>query len=93
MPTRQFIVRGRVQGVGFRWFVENEARKIGVIGTVRNLEDGTVEAIAAGTPEQLAALKSQLQQGPRAARIDSVEERESHYDVSKSKDFSIEGAW
>jgi acylphosphatase len=93
MPTRQFIVRGRVQGVGFRWFVEHEARKIGVIGTVRNLDDGTVETIAAGTPEQLAALKSQLQQGPRAARIDSVEERESHHDLSKFKDFSIEGAW
>jgi acylphosphatase len=93
MPTRQFIVRGRVQGVGFRWFVEHEARKIGVIGTVRNCDDGTVEAIAAGTPEQLVALKSQLQQGPRAARIDSVEERESHHDLSKLKDFSIEGAW
>ena len=93
MPTRQYIIRGRVQGVGFRWFVEHEARQIGVTGMVRNLEDGTVETIAAGTDAQLAALKQKLRQGPRAARIDSVEERESAHDLSKFKDFSIEGAW
>ncbi|MEO8727329.1 MAG: acylphosphatase [Acidobacteriaceae bacterium] len=93
MPTRQYIIRGRVQGVGFRWFVEHEARQIGVIGTVRNLDDGTVETIAAGNEAQLASLRQKLQQGPRAARIDSVEERDSNYDLSKFKDFSIEGAW
>ncbi len=93
MPTRQYIIRGRVQGVGFRWFVEHEARQIGVTGTVRNLDDGTVETIAAGSDAQLAALKQQLQQGPRAARIDSVEERESSHELSEFKDFSIEGAW
>ncbi len=93
MQTRQYIVRGRVQGVGFRWFVEHEARKLGVIGTIRNRDDGAVEAIVAGKEEQLAALKALLQKGPRAARVDSVEELESNYDLSKFKDFSIEGAW
>ncbi|HEY0564049.1 MAG TPA: acylphosphatase [Terriglobales bacterium] len=91
--ARTYIISGRVQGVGFRWFVEHEARRIGVIGTVRNLEDGRVEAIAGGTEEQLAALKAKLQQGPRAARVDEVEERQADRDLSQYKDFSIEGAW
>jgi acylphosphatase len=91
--SRTYIISGRVQGVGFRWFVEHEARRIGVVGTVRNLDDGRVEATAAGTDEQLSALKAKLQQGPRAARVDMVEERESPRDLSQYKDFSIEGAW
>ena len=93
MPTREYIVRGRVQGVGFRWFVEHEARKIGVAGMVRNLEDGTVHAVAAGSDEQLAELRTKLERGPRAARVDTVEERDSARDLSGMRDFSIEGAW
>ena len=93
MPTREYIVRGRVQGVGFRWFVEHEARKIGLAGMVRNLEDGTVQAVASGTTSQLAELRVKLERGPRAARVDSVEECDSARDLSGMKDFSIEGAW
>ncbi len=71
--ARRFVVRGRVQGVGFRWFVEREAHILQVAGWVRNNPDGTVEVLAQGTREQLAGLRSRLLEGPRAARVDDVE--------------------
>ncbi len=70
---RRYLVSGRVQGVGFRWFVEREARLIGVGGWVRNRDDGAVEVLASGTNEQLGSLYEKLKEGPRAARIDLVE--------------------
>jgi acylphosphatase len=72
--ARRFLVRGRVQGVGFRWFVEREAHILGIAGWVRNNHDGRVEVLAIGTREQLAGLRMRLQEGPRAARVDGVEE-------------------
>ena len=90
--ARRFVVRGRVQGVGFRWFVEREAHTLGIAGWVRNNADGSVEVLAMGTPDQLAGLRSRLQQGPRAARVDNVEESESR-PVAGVKTFRIEGAW
>jgi acylphosphatase len=71
--ARRFLVRGRVQGVGFRWFVEREAYILQIAGWVRNNPDGTVEVLAQGTREQLAGLHSRLREGPRAARVDHVE--------------------
>jgi acylphosphatase len=71
--SRRFLVRGRVQGVGFRWFVEREAHMLQIAGWVRNNPDGTVEVQAQGTREQLAGLHSRLREGPRAARVDDVE--------------------
>ncbi len=69
---RRYLVTGRVQGVGFRWFVEREARLIGVGGWVRNRDDGAVEVMASGTNAQLGLLYDRLKEGPRAARIDRV---------------------
>ena len=92
VQTRNFVVRGRVQGVGFRWFVEREAKTLGISGWVRNNTDGSVEVLATGTGEQLSALRSRLQQGPRAARVDSVEETEDK-PVAGLSTFRIEGAW
>ena len=92
MLARRFIVRGRVQGVGFRWFVEREARNLGVVGWVRNNEDSTVELLAAGSAEQLADLRARLAQGPRASRVDAVDEFEAAPDQSL-KSFQIQGAW
>jgi acylphosphatase len=71
--ARRFVVRGRVQGVGFRWFVEREAHILKIAGWVRNNPDGTVEILAQGTRDQLAGLHSRLREGPRAARIDAVD--------------------
>ena len=92
IEARRFLVRGRVQGVGFRWFVEREAHILGVAGWVRNNVDGAVEVFAQGTADQLNGLRSRLREGPRAARVDQVEEAEAPLSQS-AKTFRIEGAW
>ncbi len=92
METRRYLVRGRVQGVGFRWFVEAEARTLGLAGWVRNSPDGCVEVLAMGSREQLSALRSRLAQGPRASRVDQVDESEAAPQPGL-KNFRIEGAW
>ena len=92
LEARRYIVRGRVQGVGFRWFVEREAHILGIAGWVRNNSDGSVEVLAQGTRDQLGGLRSRLREGPRAARVDAVEESETRTSPSLSS-FRIEGAW
>ena len=92
VQARRFVVRGRVQGVGFRWFVEREAHTLGIAGWVRNNHDGSVEVLAMGTRDQLPGLSSRLRQGPRAARVDDVEESEAK-PVAGLNTFRIEGAW
>lgn len=92
MISRRYIVIGRVQGVGFRWFVDHEARALGLAGWVRNNLDGTVETLAMGTEQQHAALRRRLQQGPRAARVDEVKELPAD-PVDGLTTFRIEGAW
>ncbi|MCI0487964.1 MAG: acylphosphatase [Blastocatellia bacterium] len=74
MVARRFIVRGRVQGVGFRYFAIQAAGRAGVNGTVRNLPDGTVEAIAEGTWDAIKDFRAQLERGPSFARVTSVDE-------------------
>jgi acylphosphatase len=88
----RYIVRGRVQGVGFRWFVEREAHLLGIVGWVRNNHDGSVEVLAQGTRDQLSGLRSRLREGPRAARVDAVEVSEVN-PVAGLGSFRIEGAW
>ncbi len=85
------MVSGRVQGVGFRWFVEREAATLGVTGWVRNRDNGSVEVMATGTRQQLAALHGRLREGPRAARIDEVAVSPAPFLDAKS--FGIEGAF
>ncbi len=89
--ARRYLVRGRVQGVGFRWFVEREAHILQVAGWVRNNLDGSVEVLAVGTREQLAGLRSRLQEGPRAARVDQVEELEAELTAALNS-FQVRGA-
>ena len=90
--ARRFLVRGRVQGVGFRWYVEREARTLGINGWVRNTHDGCVEVLAMGSPQQLNTLLARLQAGPRAARVDAVDEAAAE-PVPGLNTFRIEGAW
>ena len=92
VQARRFVVRGRVQGVGFRWFVEREAHLLGIAGWVRNNPDSSVEVLAVGTRDQLAGLRSRLREGPRAARVDDVEEFETKPAPGLAT-FRIEGAW
>ncbi|AHG85920.1 Acylphosphatase [Bibersteinia trehalosi USDA-ARS-USMARC-190] len=76
MQTKQFLIFGRVQGVGFRFFTWQQAQKIGLSGTVRNREDGSVEVIAQGSEKQLTQLKQWLLQGSRFARVENIIEQE-----------------
>jgi len=69
------IVHGRVQGVGFRYFVVMRARALGLAGTARNLADGTVEVYAEGERAALAALERDLKRGPPAADVTRVDTR------------------
>jgi acylphosphatase len=71
--ARRFLISGRVQGVGFRWFARETADREGVHGWVRNLPDGRVEALAEGDAEALDRFERSLRHGPRGARVDDLE--------------------
>ncbi len=73
VATRQFRIRGRVQGVGFRYWTQREAQRLGLSGWVRNLPDYSVKAEAAGSDEQLDEFQRWLQHGPPGARVDQLE--------------------
>ena len=94
MMVLHFLVQGRVQGVGFRWFVHREASELGLRGWVRNTEEGDVELVVAGDEDGLAELAISLQRGPRGSRVDRVLE---HPLVESEGEglvaFRIEGAW
>jgi len=70
--VRYYLVKGRVQGVGFRWFVQREAAELELRGWVRNTDAGHVEVVASGKPEVLAELKEALKKGLRGRRVDAV---------------------
>jgi acylphosphatase len=70
----QAFVRGRVQGVGFRYFVRTAAQSLGVVGWVRNLRDGRVELVAEGRLAQLQDLLKQVSKGPSASQVTDIEE-------------------
>jgi acylphosphatase len=74
--TRRYLVSGRVQGVGFRYFVERESQRLGVTGFASNLDDTRVEVQAQGTAAQLADLEGALHTGPRMARVTGIETSE-----------------
>jgi acylphosphatase len=71
--ARRFVVSGRVQGVGFRYFTQDTARREGLTGIVRNLPDGRVEAVAEGDADSLQRFEAALRQGPSRARVDRIE--------------------
>ncbi|HEV2484013.1 MAG TPA: acylphosphatase [Terracidiphilus sp.] len=94
MMVLHFLIRGRVQGVGFRWFVHREASELDLRGWVRNTEDGDVEVVASGSAEDLAELRASLRRGPRGSRVDNLIE---HYlddsEAAGLSSFRIDGAW
>jgi len=71
--SRRYVISGRVQGVGFRFFAEAAAAAEGLHGWVRNLPDGRVEIAAEGDVESLDRFERRVRQGPRGARVDEVE--------------------
>lgn len=72
MPSAQFIVRGKVQGVWFRASTRAQAERLGLRGHARNLADGSVEVVAIGDADAIDALKRWLRVGPPLARVDAV---------------------
>jgi acylphosphatase len=71
--ARQFVVTGRVQGVGFRYFVHDVATREGVTGYVRNLPDGRVEAHVEGDSEAVTRVERAIRSGPAGARVENVD--------------------
>jgi len=86
--ARRYILRGRVQGVGFRWFAHDAAALEGVHGWVRNLSDGTVEAFVEGEAESVRRLDTALRRGPAGARVEEVM-TEEHAPTGRATGFEI----
>ena len=70
---RRYVIKGRVQRVGFRFFVENAAQREGIQGYVRNQHDGTVEVVAEGDADAMQRFEMAVRRGPAGARVDDVE--------------------
>jgi acylphosphatase len=83
----RFFVIGRVQGVGFRFFAQAEAERLGLSGYVRNLRDARVEAYAIGTAEQLAKFRARLETGPRLSSVKFVAEEPAELDPQYASGF------
>jgi acylphosphatase len=88
VPVR-YLVRGVVQGVGFRWFVLREAHRLDVRGWVSNLPDGSVEVVAEGPVGSLAELQQALVRGPGAAEVSGVEKLDVPHDIVLPNFFQI----
>ena len=71
--ARRFVISGKVQGVGFRWFTQDTATREGLKGWVRNLPDGRVEALLEGEDEAVTRVERALRSGPRGARVEKVQ--------------------
>jgi len=82
---RHVIARGRVQGVGYRAFIEYEALRRGLEGWVRNCRDGSVEAVLAGDADAVAAMIEACRRGPHSARVDALDQRAGSEDDLKSR--------
>jgi acylphosphatase len=77
MPAYRYVVRGRVQGVGYRYFALKTAEQLGLAGFARNRPDGTVEVIAEGDEGLLEDFLARLKEGPSFARVEGVERTDS----------------
>jgi len=85
----RWLVSGRVQGVGYRWWALQQGQRLGLRGWVRNLADGRVEAVATGSGAAVAEFESALAHGPRFSRVDNVEKAHIPPDVIDTKSFDI----
>ncbi len=87
--TFRWLVSGRVQGVGFRWFVLQAADRLGTTGWARNLGDGQVEVVGQGTPETLDTLDGQIRTGPPMSVVEGVEKTDVTCEINCLKSFEI----
>jgi acylphosphatase len=79
----RLVIRGRVQGVGFRWWTEREAGRLGLDGWVRNRADGSVEVLAIGAAEAIDRLAEACRRGPRDAEVAAIEREAAEDDASQ----------
>jgi len=86
--AHRYFVRGRVQGVGFRYFVQKHAAELGLRGYARNLDDGRVEVYAIGPPDKLSELEGYLHTGPRWSDVRGVDKMEAA--IEQYRSFQIE---
>jgi acylphosphatase len=86
---RRYLIDGRVQGIGFRWFARAAARRLGVAGWVRNLPTGQVEAEAQGSAEELEALELELRRGPPGSLVTEFAVSEISDEVDSPNIFAI----
>jgi acylphosphatase len=89
---KKFVISGRVQGVGFRYFAERWAEQLGIAGYVKNLWDGSVEVYAIGDSLSLEDFKLRLAEGPRSAYVTGVSESDEPVDP-RCYGFTIDGGW
>ena len=85
----RYLVQGRVQGVGFRWFVSRTAQRLRLVGWVANRDDGAVEVVAAGDPGRLGEMEDALKRGPPAAQVARVDKAEYPHDMDLGNSFEI----
>ena len=92
--ARRYVISGRVQGVGFRYFAEAAGRREGLEGWVRNLSDGRVEVVCEGDPDAIERFERLIRQGPSGARVDGVESqatsltaRKPGFNINDSPDY------
>ncbi len=90
--AKKFLISGRVQAVGYRFFAERWANQLGIRGYVKNLWDGNVEVYAIGDEALLGEFKRRLVEGPRSAQVAGVEEFDEPVN-SRYTSFLIEGGW
>jgi acylphosphatase len=85
----RWLISGRVQGVGFRWFVARQAEELGIGGWARNLADGRVEIVGSGPEGAMGAFEAAIGRGPLISRVDSVEKTECPGEVIDHNSFLI----
>ena len=90
--AKKFLIKGRVQGVGYRYFADRVASELGICGYVKNVWDGDVEVYAIGDAVAMEELKRQLAEGPRSALVTSIDESDEAVDKRYNR-FVIEGGW
>jgi acylphosphatase len=90
--AKRYVISGRVQGEGFRYFAERQAIQLGISGYVKNCWDGNVEVYAIGDAIMLEEFKSHLAEGPRSAHVTKIAESDEPVDKRRTT-FVIEGGW
>jgi acylphosphatase len=93
LEARRYYVSGMVQGVGYRFFAQRVASRLGLAGYVKNLRDGRVEIYVIGQLEPLHALRAELARGPRMASVREVSEEKAEVDSRYASGFAIEREW